>query len=94
MICKEITKYYEEYIRLDVNELENFKSTLRGEITLVLSEKDVKKNNENLDNSDKKKIRSLLKKMTIRDIVSHINQNKDIPKKIIYNYCLELKNEK
>ncbi len=94
LICKEITKYYEEYIRLDVNELENFKSTLRGEITLVLSEKDVKKNNENLDNSDKKKIRSLLKKMTIRDIVSHINQNKDIPKKIIYNYCLELKNEK
>ena len=32
--------------------------------------------------------------MTIRDIVNHINKNKDIPKKIIYNYCLDLKNEK
>ena len=94
LICREITKYYEEYIRLDVVKLDSFKSPLRGEITLVLSEKHIKKNNENLNDSDKKKIKSLLKKMSIKDIVREINQNKEIPKKIIYNYCLGLKNEK
>ena len=34
-----------------------------------------------------------MKKMTIKDIVKEISDEKKISKKIIYNYCLKLKNE-
>ena len=91
LICKEITKLYEEYIRFDVSEIENFKGNLRGEITLVLSEKKSLKNNNKLDKFDKKKIRKLIKKLSIKDIIEVINENKNISKKEIYNFCLTLK---
>ena len=93
LICKEITKLYEEYIRFDVSELDNFKGNLRGEITLVLSEPKGQNNNK-LDEIDKKKIRKLIKKLSIKDVVEIINENKNISKKKIYNFCLTLKNEK
>ena len=94
LICKEITKLYEEYIRFDVSKIENFKSNLRGEITLVLSEKKGPKNNNKLSDSDKKKIRKLIKKFSIKDIVQLINKNNNISKKEIYDFCLNVKNEK
>ena len=94
LICKEITKLYEEYIRFDVSELDNFKGNLRGEITLVLSEQKGRNNNNKLDEIDKKKIRKLIKKLSIKDVVEIINENKNISKKEIYNFCLTLKNEK
>ena len=37
LICKEITKYYEEYFRCNVSELDQKNISLRGEITLVIS---------------------------------------------------------
>ena len=94
LICKEITKLYEEYIRFDVSEIENFKGNLRGEITLVLSEKKSKKNNNKLDEIDKKKIKKLIKKLSIKDIIEVINEKKNISKKEIYSFYLTLKNEK
>ena len=94
LICKEITKLYEEYIRFDVSKIENFKSNLRGEITLVLSEKKGPKNNDKLNEIDKKKIRKLIKKFSIKDIVQVINKNNNISKKEIYDFCLNVKNEK
>ncbi|MDC0853939.1 16S rRNA (cytidine(1402)-2'-O)-methyltransferase, partial [Candidatus Pelagibacter sp.] len=36
LICKEITKYYEEYFRFNVNELDQKNVSLKGEITLVV----------------------------------------------------------
>ena len=94
LICKEITKLYEEYIRFDVSEIENFKGNLRGEITLVLSEKKSKNNNNKLDEIDKKKIKKLIKKLSIKDIIEVINEKKNISKKEIYSFYLTLKNEK
>ena len=32
--------------------------------------------------------------MTIKNIIIEINKDKEISKKIIYDYCLKLKNEK
>ena len=81
LICKEITKLYEEYIRFDVSEIENFKGNLRGEITLVLSEKKSKNNNNKLDEIDKKKIKKLIKKLSIKDIIEVINEKKKYFKK-------------
>ena len=95
LICREISKLYEEHIRTNVNQLELFNKLPKGELTIVLSEKDVKKNiYKNLDESDKKNIKKMIKNLSIKDITDLISQNKNISKKEIYNYCLKLKNEK
>ena len=95
LICREMTKFYEEYIRADVDTLEPFKSDPKGELTIVISEK-VKEKNLSiiLKESDKKIIQKLIKKLSIKDITDLISQNTNVSKKEIYNYCLKLKNEK
>ena len=71
-----------------------FEKTLKGEITIVISEKKSKKNiSNNLTESDKKNIQKLIKKLTIKEITNLISEGKTISKKEIYNYCLKLKNE-
>tara|TARA_Y100000816_G_C25860187_1_gene449162 strand:- start:320 stop:679 length:360 start_codon:yes stop_codon:yes gene_type:complete len=94
IICREITKYHEEYIRTSVNKLSEVNFSRKGEITVVISE--IKKENlsfNQLEESDKKKIDKFIKKMSIKDIVNKITTNRNISKKIVYNYCLKLKNE-
>jgi len=95
LICREMTKFYEEYIRTDVDTLEPFKSDPKGELTVVISEK-VKEKNLSiiLKESDKKNIQKMIKKLSIKDITDFISQNTNVSKKEIYNYCLKLKNEK
>ena len=41
----------------------------------------------------KKKIKKLIKKSSIKDIINAISKNKKISKKEIYDFCLKLKNE-
>ena len=95
VICKEISKFYEEYQRSNINELSDFEITLKGEITLVISQIKINKNvSKNLSESDKKKIKQFIKKLTIKEITNLISEGSDISKKKIYNYCLKLKNEK
>ena len=95
LISKEITKFYEEFFRYEVNDLDSINISLKGEITLVISSKILfNKTSNNLNESDKKKIKKLIKKLSIKEIVDLIKDGKNISKKLIYNYCLELKNEK
>jgi len=95
LICREMTKFYEEYIRSDIDSLEPFKTDPKGELTIVISEKIKKKNSSIiLKESDKKNIQKMIKKLSIKDITDLISQNTNVPKKEIYNYCLKLKNEK
>ncbi len=94
LICREITKYHEEYIRTPVNELSNVNFSRKGELTIVISEiKKEKLSFKELEESDKKKINKLIKKMSIKDIVMKVSQDREISKKLIYNYCLQIKNE-
>jgi len=94
VICKEITKYYEEYFRSSVENLKKFNQKIKGEITVVISEKEnLKISSNKLSESDIKKIKKLINKMSIKDIVNEITFRNKIPKKIVYNYCLSLKNE-
>ena len=93
LICREISKFYEEYIRSDIDKLELFDNSLKGELTVVISEKKDEKNSQLLSESDKRIISSMINKLSIKEISSLINQNKKISKKEIYNYCLSLKNE-
>ena len=95
LVCREMTKFYEEYIRTDVETLEPFKSDPKGELTIVISEKVKEKNSSiTLKESDKNNIQKLIKKLSIKDITDLISQNTNVSKKEIYNYCLKIKNEK
>ena len=95
LICREMTKYYEEFIRGDIDEIEKFNFELKGELTIVISGKKIdKKTLQILSESDKRIIDKMINKLTIKEIISLINQKNKIPKKVIYNYCVKLKNEK
>ncbi len=94
LICKELTKMYEQHFRLNISKINEFDTELRGEITLVISQKFQNESENKFNDQDKKKIKKLMKKLSIKDIVTEIKKNKDIAKKEIYNYCLQVKNEK
>ena len=94
LICREMTKYYEEYLRYDVRDLKTFDENLKGELTIVLSEKKrVRKGSLLLSESDKKDIKNMIKKLSIKEITDFISRKNNISKKEIYNYCLKIKNE-
>ena len=95
LICREMTKFYEEYKRSKVEDLEPLKSNLKGELTIVISEKiHDKKASQTLDESDKRLIRAMINKLSIKEITDLIIRKNDISKKIIYDYCLKIKDEK
>ena len=95
LICREISKLYEEHIRTNVNKLELFDKLPKGELTIVLSEKYIKKNiYKKLNESDKKNIKKMIKNLSVKDITEIMAKNKEVSKKEIYNFCLKLKNEK
>ena len=94
IICREISKYFEEYIRSSIENLQEFKDSLKGELTIVISEKKIDQNKINkLSESNKEKIKKLINKLSIKDIVDIIVEEKNVSKKEVYNYCLSLKNE-
>ena len=94
VICREMTKFYEEYIRTDIIDLDRINLELKGELTLVISEKNSdNKSSQTLSESDKRIISKMINKISVKEIVSMINQNGKIPKKEIYNYCIKIKNE-
>ena len=94
LICREMTKFYEQYIRSSIKNLSKIDFSEKGEATIVISEG--KKNEfklKELEESVKKQINKLINKMTIKNIVTKFNSENNIPKKLIYNYCLSIKNE-
>ena len=94
VFCKEITKFYEEYIRKDIDDLKLFNKEPKGEFTIIISEKNIDKNtSQELSESDKGIIKMLINKISLKEITSIVSQDKNISKKEIYNYCLKLKNE-
>ena len=92
VFCREISKLYEEFIRTNVDDLEIFNKELKGELTIVISEKKIDKNvSQELTESDMNIIKKMINKLTIKEITEIISQNKNISKKEIYSYCLKLK---
>ena len=92
MIAKEITKIHEEFIRLDLDNFKTLKSPLKGELTFIISNKDLKEktiNEEKIINKAKK----YLKKYSVKDTVDLIMETEQINKKKIYQICLKIKNE-
>ena len=94
LIAREISKLHEEYIRIKVRNLSELEISQKGEMTVVISQNLKPQNRLQLvDESVKKKINKLLKKMSIRDITSKIALEHNVSKKLVYDYCLEKKNE-
>jgi len=94
LICREITKIHEHFYRSKISEIENFQFNPKGEVTVIISEKYNDNKKEILDESDKIKIKKLILDTSVKDIVRIISQQKNISKSKIYNYCLQIKNEK
>ena len=92
MIAKEITKIHEEFIRIDLDNFKTLKSSLKGELTFIISNMDLKEktiNEEKIINKAKK----YLKKYSVKDTVDLIMETEQINKKKIYEICLKIKNE-
>jgi len=95
LICREISKYYEEYIRCSVKDLTIFEKEPKGELTIVISDKNIiKKTSKILSESDKYIINKMINKLSTKEIAELITEISKASKKEIYNYCLKLKNEK
>ena len=92
VIAKEMTKIHEEFIRGNVESMENLAEPLKGELTVVLSEIINKSNiKKEIHESAKIEIKKMLKKYTHKDVVEFVSKKENLPKKMIYNFCLKLR---
>ena len=94
LIAKELTKIHETLLREDVDQVKMFDERVRGELTVIVSEKNIEKKS-----LDKEKIvnkaKKYLKKYSLKDTVDLILETEEInKKKEIYKLCLKIKNEK
>ena len=93
LIAKEITKIHEAFIREEIDKLEIFETSMKGELTIIISEK----NNKIINFNEKKivnKVKKYLKNYSLKDTVNLILESEKINKKKIYDLCLRIKNEK
>ena len=92
VIAREMTKVHEEFIRGQVKTIKEFPQGLKGELTVVLSEKIVEKGaKKEVDESVKIEIKKMLKRYSNKDIVEFISKKESLPKKMIYDLCLKYK---
>ena len=93
LIAKELTKIYETLLRENIDDIKTFNNRLKGELTVVVSEKSIEKN---FIDKDKivNKAKKYLKKYSLKDTVDLILETEKTTKKEIYKLCLQIKNEK
>jgi 16S rRNA (cytidine1402-2'-O)-methyltransferase len=94
LIAKELTKVHETLLREDVDHVKMFDERMKGELTVIVSEKNIEKKS-----LDKEKIvnraKKYLKKYSLKDTVDLILEAEKInKKKEVYKLCLKIKNEK
>ena len=93
LIARELTKLHESFYREEINKLKPFSQTIKGEITVVISNKSAK-NLQKFDlDKDKLKIEisRYLKRYTLKDVVKLISEKNGLPKKTVYQLCLSIK---
>ena len=92
LIAKEMTKVHEDFIRDKVTSIKILPDNLKGEFTVVLSKKISKEKIQNkINKSTEIEIKKMLKKYSHKDVVEFISKKEDLPKKIVYDFCLKLK---
>ena len=94
LVAKEMTKIHENFYRTSLKNINNFKTKLKGELTVIISnigKKSVLKDN-NVDKKNLKlEISKYLKRYSVRDVVNLISEKNKLPKKEIYDLCLKIK---
>ena len=93
LIAREITKIHETFYRSTIQDLKLFTTNLKGELTVVLSKKNIKKESNSKEdlNLMKSLVKKYLKIYSLKDTVNLISSSSDISKKTIYDYCLKLR---
>ena len=92
LIAKEMTKIHEEFFRDKLSLIENLPKNIKGELTVVISEKmGKKKDKKEINESVKIEIKKMLKKYSHRDVVEFISKKENLSKKAVYNFCLKIK---
>ena len=92
LIAKEMTKMHEDFIREKVVSIKVLAKNLKGEFTVIVSEKNKEKGiQQKISESVKIEIKKMLKKYSHKDVVEFISKKEDLPKRIVYNFCLKLK---
>ena len=95
LIAREISKIHETFYRDKLSTIKLFKSTLKGELTIVLS-KNYTNNKQilDLDLDIVRQATEYLKKYSLKDVVELISKKEKISKKQVYEICLKIKNDK
>ena len=90
LIAKELTKLHESFYREDIDKIDMFKTPIKGELTVVISEKKIK---DKFFDEKKviKKAKLYLKKYSLKDVVELLFESEKINKKKIYQICLNIK---
>ena len=92
LMAKEITKLHESFYRSEVDEIKLFKTSIKGELTIVISEKNIKDKFFD-ENKIIKKAKLYLKKYSLKDVVNLLFESEKINKKKIYQICLNIKKD-
>tara|TARA_Y100000591_G_C21845747_1_gene708623 strand:+ start:1016 stop:1873 length:858 start_codon:yes stop_codon:yes gene_type:complete len=98
-VARELTKAHETFYRGNLENFKGISKDLKGEITVVLSKKNIgiNINKEIILNQEQLKldISKYLKRYTLKDVVKLISEKNNLSKKKVYELCLKLKkNEK
>ena len=92
LIAKEMTKMYEKFIRGNVRSIKDLPAGFKGELTVVVSKKENKKNAKNImTESVKMEIVEMLKKYSHKDVVDFVVKKENLSKRFVYDYCLKMK---
>ena len=87
-----MTKLHEEFSRGEVELINDMPHGLKGELTVVISERIlIKKNEKEILESVKIEKMKMLQKYSHKDVVEFISKKENLPKKLVYNYCLTQK---
>ena len=90
LIAKELTKLHESFYREDVDKINMFKTSVKGELTVVISEKNIK--HKFFDEKKIiKKAKLYLNKYSLKDVVELLFNSEKVNKKKIYQICLNIK---
>ena len=92
LIAKELTKLHESFYRADIDKINMFKTSIKGELTVVISEKNIK---DKFFDEKKiiKKAKMYLKKYSLKDVVELLFESERTNKKKIYQICLNIKKD-
>ena len=86
LIAKEITKLHESFYREDVDKINMFKTPIKGELTIVISEKKTKDKIFDEKNITKK-AKVYLEKYSLKDVVDLLFETEKVNKKKFIKYA-------